>query len=359
MSVPRAADVEPEDGGQYGLALRIFAPSLGGTEFGLYYVNYHSRLPTVNGITGPVEGAQAASAAGAAAALRIYQFFGVPPGLSPEVDAAARQAASAAGLSAYAQTANYFIAYPEDIKLYGLSWNAQLGTSGIAFQGEVSYRQDAPYLVDDVELLFAALSPINAGLAAVNQVVPGGAGFSEEILGYRLHDSTQFQFTLTKAWSRILGADQGLLVLEPGFNWVFDMPDKDVLRYEGPGTYTSGNPLMAAPGGAHAGKPEEAPEHFADDFSWGYRLAGRLQYDNAIGPWALVPRFGWQHDVSGVSPGPGGNFVEGVKALTVGIAANYQNRWEIDLSYTNYSGGGRWNLINDRDFIGGFIKYAF
>ncbi len=319
MSVPRAADVEPEDGGQYGLALRIFAPSLGGTEFGLYYINYHSRLPTVNGITGTVAGAQAASAAGAAAALRIYQFFGVPPGLSPEVDAAARQAASAAGLSAYAQTANYFIAYPEDIKLYGLSWNAQLGTSGIAFQGEVSYRQDAPYLVDDVELLFAALSPINAGLAAVNQVVPGGAGFSEEILGYRLHDSTQFQFTLTKAWSRILGANQGLLVLEPGFNWVFDMPDKDVLRYEGPGTYTSGNPLMAAPGGAHAGKPEEAPEHFADDFSWGYRLAGRLQYDNAIGPWALVPRFGWQHDVSGVSPGPGGNFVEGVKALTVGI----------------------------------------
>ncbi len=67
--------------------------------------------------------------------------------------------------SIYAQTASWYTAYPEDIKLYGLSWNAQLGTSGIAFQGEVSYRQDAPYQVDDVELLFAALSPISAGLA--------------------------------------------------------------------------------------------------------------------------------------------------------------------------------------------------
>jgi hypothetical protein len=359
MSVPRAPDREPEDGGQYGLSLHWFVPSLGGTEFGLYYINYHSRLPTINGITGTVAGAQAAQAAGAAAALQVYAFFGVPPGVSPAVDAAARGAASAAGTSVYASTANYYVAYPEDIKLYGLSWNAQLGTSGIAFQGEVSYRQDAPYLVDDVELLFAALSPVSAGLAAVNQVVPGGAGFSEEILGYRLHDSSQLQFTFTKIWSRILGADQGVLVLEPGFNWVFDMPDKDTLRYEGPGTYTSGNPLMSMPGGAHAGKPYEEPEHFADPFSWGYRLAGRLQYNNAIGAWGLVPRFGWQQDVSGITPGPGGNFIEGVKALTVGLSFEYQNAWQIDLSYTNYSGGSRYNLINDRDFIGGYIKFSF
>ncbi len=190
-------------------------------------------------------------------------------------------------------------------------------------------------------------------------MVPGGAGFSEEILGYRLHDSSQLQFTFTKIWSRILGADQGVLVLEPGFNWVFDMPDKDTLRYEGPGTYTSGNPLMSMPGGAHAGKPYEEPEHFADPFSWGYRLAGRLQYNNAIGAWGLVPRFGWQQDVSGITPGPGGNFIEGVKALTVGLSFEYQNAWQIDLSYTNYSGGSRYNLINDRDFIGGYIKFSF
>ena len=359
MSVPRAPDREPEDGGQYGIALRWFMPALGGTEFGFYFINYHSRLPLINGITGTQAAFQAAVANAPNVALAGYAYFGVPPGVSPEVDAAVASFIQASVTSTYANSANYFLSYPEDIKLYGLSWNAQLGTSGIAFQGEVSYRQDAPYQADDVELLFAALSPISAGLAATNQVAPGGVGFEEEVLGYRLLDSSQLQFTFTKVWSRILGSDQGVLVFEPGFNWIFDMPDKDVLRFEGPGTYTSGNPIHEMPGGAHAGKPYERPEHFADDFSWGYRLAGRLTYNNAIGAWSLNPRFGWQHDVDGVSPGPGGNFIEGVKALTLGVSTTYQNRWEIDLSYTMYSGGGRWNLINDRDFVGGFIRYSF
>jgi len=88
-------------------------------------------------------------------------------------------------------------------------------------------------------------------------------------------------------------------------------------------------------------------------------LAGKLLYNNAIGAWSLAPRFAWQQDVSGVSPGPGGPFLEGFKAFTIGISADYQNSWEVDLSYTTYTGAGRWNLINDRDFIGGFVRYSF
>jgi len=359
MGVPRTPDREPEDGGQYGAALRWFVSGLGGTEFGFYYMNIHSRLPTVNGISGTLQGAMAAQAAGGAAALAVYHYFAVPPGVSPTVDAIASQTATFAGTDAFAATASYFVAYPEDIELFGLSWNAQLGTSGIAFQGELSYTQDKPFLMDDVELLFAALSPISAGLAATNQVVPGGAGFSQEILGYQRLDATQFQFTLTKVWGAVLGADQGVLVLEMAQDHIFDMPSKDVLRFEGPGTYTSGNPIHEAPGGAHAGKPYEQPEHFADPNSWGYRLAGRLTYNGAIGAFNLMPRFGWRHDVSGVTPGPGGNFLEGRKAITVGIAAQYQNSWEFDLSYTNFSGASRYNLTNDRDFAAAVIKYSF
>lgn len=217
MSVPRTDTVEADDGGQYGAALRLFIPSWGGTELGFYYLNYHSRLPTINGITGTVAGAQAAQAAGAAAALQVYYAAGVPPGVSPQVDALAAQAAQAAATSAYAQTANWYTAYPEDIKLYGLSWNAQLGTSGVAFQGELTYRQDAPYQVDDVELLFASLSPISAFLAANNQVVPGGVGFETQIDGYRRLDSSQLQFTMTKVLANALGADQFVLLSEFGF----------------------------------------------------------------------------------------------------------------------------------------------
>ena len=359
MGVPHGVNQEAKDDGQYGAALRWFADGLGGTEFGFYYVNYHSRLPTVNAMTGTVAGAQAAQLAGANAALMVYYLAGYPPGVSPELDAAAAQAASAAGMDAYAVTTNYFLDYAEDIKMYGFSWNAQLGTSGIAFQGEFTLQQDKPFQVDDIELVFAALSPISAGLAATNQVAPGGVGFDTVVEGFRRLDAYQGQFTLTKVFGPILGSDQGVLLMEAAYDHISGMPSKDVLRFDGPGTYTSGNPLHAGPGGAHAGKEEEPAWAFADPNSWGYRLAGKLVYNNAIGAWALTPRFAWQHDVDGVTPGPGGNFIEGRKAVTVGLAATYQNAWQVDLSYTQFNGAGRYNLINDRDFVGAFVKYSF
>jgi len=355
LGIPRADTMEPDDGGQYGLALRWFIPSWNGTEFGFYYMNIHSRLPTINATSGTAQGWAEAQARGGAAALMLYYMLGVPPGVSPEVDALAAAAADATGKAVFGNTANWFTAYPEDIKLYGVSWNATLGTSGIAFQGEISYRQDNPLQADDVELLFAALSPISPALGMFGQLGP--YGFSEEIEAFRRLDTSQLQFTLTKIFSNFLGADQGVILGEFGFNWVFDMPSKDELRFEGPGTFVSGNYILAP--GAHAGKPPEAPEHFADDFSWGYRLAGRLTYNNAFGAWSLSPRFAWQQDVSGITPGPGGSFIDGRKAFTIGLQAGYQNAWQVDLSYTTYSGASRYNLINDRDFIGGFIKYSF
>ena len=360
MGVPRGTDLEPSDSGQWGAALRWLA-GFGSTEFGFYFMNYHSRLPAVNGITGTIQGAGAGAAAGARAAGVIYQTFGVPPGASPEVDALAAQAGQAAATDAYAATARYFISYPEDIKLWGVSFNSQIGTTGIALQGELSYKQDAPYLIDDVELLFAALSPISPGLAAVNQAVPGGAGFEEVIPGVRYHDATQFQFTLTKAWGSIpaLRADQALLLFEPAVIHVSGMPSKDELRYEAPGTYTSGNPLMSQPGGAHAGKAYEPAEAFADPTSWGYRLVGRLVYNNAIGAFNVIPRFGWGHDVDGNTPGPGGAFIDGRTAFTLGVGFEYLSKLQFDLSWTTYSGAGRYNLINDRDFVAANVKYSF
>jgi len=357
QGVPRADTVEPEDGGQYGVAFRLFVPSWGGTEFGLYYINYHSRLPTINGITGPITIVPEMVSRATAAVLMYYYLVGVPPGVDPAVDAAAQQVQTATATAVWANSARWYTAYPEDIKLYGLSWNAQLGTSGIAFQGEVSYRQDNPLQADDVELLFAANSPISPALGMLGQFGP--YGFSEEIEGYRRLDTSQLQFTLTKIFSNFLGADQGVILGEFGFHKVFDMPTKDELRFEGPGTYTSGNPIMSTPSGAHAGKPYEQPEHFADDFSWGYRLVSRLTYNNAIGAWSLAPRISWQHDPKGITPAPGGSFIEGRQALSIGLQAGYQNAWQVDISYTKYSGAGRYNLIHDRDFIGGFIKFSF
>ena len=43
--LPRARDEEASDSGQWGIAARYFVESLNATEFGLYFMNYHSRTP--------------------------------------------------------------------------------------------------------------------------------------------------------------------------------------------------------------------------------------------------------------------------------------------------------------------------
>ena len=95
---------------------------LNDTDFGFYFLNYHSRLPLLSGRT-----------------VSTAALTGVPTGL----------------------TAGFYVEYPEDIQMYGMSWNTTL-PGGVAWQGEISYRPNMPLQVDDVELLFAALSPLNS-----------------------------------------------------------------------------------------------------------------------------------------------------------------------------------------------------
>lgn len=326
--VGRSETQEASDSGQYGLAFRLYAPWLNDTEFGFYYLNYHSRLPIINARTGT-----AAAAAG----------------LDPQ------------GLT-YEETASYFISYPEDIQLFGASFNTQLIKSGVALQGEVSFRKDVPLQIDDIEIIFAAigaqdnLSPGNtgaAGLATYGQL--GLVPFESEIQGYIQRDVIQVQSTATKLFGPTFGANQLVLLGEVGVTHVYDMPSKNELRLNGPGTPVSGNEALTA---AHFGEIEPA-DKFADATSWGYRLITKLDFNNAIGAVTLSPRLAWQHDVSGNSPGPGGNFVEDRKAVTIGLGGVYLNSWAADLSYTNFFGAGRYNLINDRDLVAANIKYSF
>lgn len=320
--VPRGADRDASDSGQWGLAFRWYAPSLAGTDFGLYYINYHSRLPMISARAGTLAGLMGGN---------------------------------------YVGSAYYFLEYPENINLYGISFNTTLGSTGVALQGELSHRRNLPLQIDDVELLFAALSPLRLVGSPVGQLLAntnqiGRFGFGEEIRGYRRFEVSQFQTTATKVLGRWLGADQLTLVWEGAISHIHSLPGRDVQRLEGPATYTSGNPVHTQAGVQPA---TEAASAFPGATAWGYQLAGRFDYNNAIGAVNLAPRFSWQHDVNGVSPGPGGNFLKDRKALTVGVTAAYRISWEVDLSYTRFSGAGRYNLLSDRDFIATNVKYSF
>jgi len=41
------------------------------------------------------------------------------------------------------------------------------------------------------------------------------------------------------------------------------------------------------------------------------------------------------------------------------VSASLENRWEVDVAYTQYGGAGQYNLLSDRDFVSASIKYSF
>ena len=67
----------------------------------------------------------------------------------------------------------------------------------------------------------------------------------------------------------------------------------------------------------------------------------------------------FQHDVRGITPTPIVNFVEGRKQLNLLLGINYLQAWNFDLGYAMYFGGGKQNLMSDRDVVDFSIKYSF
>ena len=173
----------------------------------------------------------------------------------------------------YAKTAGYFTEFPEDIKMIGVSFNTQMQKTGTALQGEVTYRHGVPLQFDDVELLYAALTPFESGIAtALHQPVtpPGNCqptsatpvtGCNQlgafqpgpDDRGWERHDTWQGQFTATQVFANVLKASQLVLVFEGAVDYIPGLEDKydggpvgRGLRYNGPGTYVSGNPELAS-----------------------------------------------------------------------------------------------------------------
>ncbi len=382
-AIPRAPDRTGSDLNQYGFALRTLAAGLNDTEFGLYFAKYHSRVPLISArtptgpintnLTGPLTavfisaGLPAANAAAQADAVwgLIVLSQTNPAALTPvqlaTLQAASTQAAIAGArqvaLLTAAASGRYFTEFPEGTNMIGASFNTDLTRLGVAWQGEVSYKMDTPLQVDDVEVLFAALSALNPAFGANNQIGNYLGQYAREIPGFRRLDVWTAQNTLTKVFGPMLGASQLTLVGEAGGVWVPDLPSKDVLRFEGAATYTSGNPAaMAGTGSALPGTPLSA---FADDFSWGYQVVARLDYTNLFAGLNLTPTLAFTHDVSGNTPSPLANFIEGRKSINVSAELTWQNAWSMEIRYVDFFGAGRHNLLADRDYFATTLKYSF
>ncbi len=372
-ALPRGNDREHGNYGQWGLAMRYTARNLNETVFGAYYLHYNSRLPVISAVTpntavAPfVPGAlaqlliangAATSATAPAVAQQLLTVYATTPQFLTASQQALIAGAQKIGFLNAAATGTYFIDYPKGIDLVGVSFNTDVGTTGIALQGEVSYKTNVPLQVDDVELLFAALSSLNPVYGTNNQIGQFYGQMGVEIPGFRTLNVWQAQATATKVFGRAFGADQVSMVFEAGATMVPDLPAKSVLRFDGTGTSTAGSAseMLNTGNGTFPTTPDSA---FPDKTSWGYQVAFKLDYNNLFAGVNLSPTIALAHDVSGNTPLPLGNFLHNRKTLTLGADFTFQNQWALELRYVNFSGAKPFNPLTDRNYLSAVMKYSF
>ncbi|WP_434766691.1 DUF1302 domain-containing protein [Pseudomonas triticicola] len=336
--VRRGPDRDARDSGQWGASLKYMFEPLD-TEFGAYFMNYHSRAP-------------------------IFSATGAPQSVYNTAAALPGPFAALAPLLV-AGNSNYFIEYPEDIRLYGLSFSTTLPT-GTAWSGEISYRPNAPVQLNSTDILFAGVRPLGGALtnASLLTGVPG-----QDLHGYERKEITQIQTTFTHFFDQVMGASRLTLVGEVGATYVGGLESRSDKRYGrdpvyGPGELpatgtvdTCANILNNSTiNGAGPGSPQNNRSRncdndgFTTSMSWGYRGRAIWEYNDVFAGVNLKPNVAWSHDVSGYSPGPGGNFEEGRKAVSLGVDAEYQNTYTASLAYTNFF-DGKYTTVDDRDFV--------
>ena len=197
---------------------------------------------------------------------------------------------------------------------------------------------------------------------------PGGT-----VHGYDDVEYTQAQFTLIRFFEQVWGASRLSFAAEAGAVWLDDMDGQQ--RYGRSPTFGIGDfdpfisdmfgvpvscefhPVLAGFGVAPNGQPQNCTDDgYVDDFSWGYRVRGSLDYSDVFAGINLKPNMAWSHDVDGNSPPP--NFIEDRMALSLGVSADYLNIYKADLSWTTFFGAD-YDDKDDRDFLSLSFSVAF
>lgn len=401
---------EPSGGGQFGLRLNYYAGWLNnGTETAVYFLNYHSRLPY-----GTLMAAADSCARDSTNFLEAQIACENFNGSFPRVPGMGREPLPIDTLRAY-------LDYPENIQMYGVSFNTNFGAFSLA--GEYSFRPNVPLQVQLTDVIFAGLQPafpaegfaidptglaavINSSAAALGistsqlaAQVPGLAGdilllsqshfpgaqdavpsylanyrglgriaAGQRIEGYERMPVGQFDFTAIWAFSQNpFGADQIIQIGEVGGTHVIGMPSRDELQFEGAGLYRTHASRGADGSGTADGEPPfptalnptQQTTGFADAFAWGLRSITRFEYNDVVFGWSFLPSIILAWDVSGIAPMPIQNFVEGRKEITLTCDINITQSVAARASYQWFTGGGLENTRRDRDNVSFSVAYTF
>lgn len=409
--VPDAKGMDAKDGGQYGIAFRFPVDKLD-TEFGLYAMNIHSRLPYFSTRTGTNPTQLDPNATHNATYQAALASYGITAGadswgpywktpasslrfrnLIPAIQAPVQQIINGVA-AAYGWTAptmkpgTAFWVYPEDIKVFGLS--AATNLFGWSVSAEYGYTKDQPVQINGNDFTAGGTYGIGPEANRAKEIVRGAAGTF--FRGYDRFDKQQFQVNTVKTFGNLLGADNVVLIGEVASQWN-DVPDytKGGIRYGrgfmygngsgeaygpgygmdaqaaiGLGTLLQGNVCSPTLSGApvpvanplYNGSPHGCKnDGFVTDFAWGYRLRVSADYINAFNSGVTVtPSLYWAQDVSGVSMDPA--FIEGRQQLGLGAKFSYAKRYTFELNYVTYKDGG-FDPLFDRDFYSASVAVTF
>lgn len=403
FTAERAQNHTPPDMGQFGVDLHLVTEIDDNPwEFGLFLANYHSRLPFASAYAAKAscarrEGSITGTDATNVAELLLGCGVNVPSSSNPTL--LQREVLPL-------DTAQYFLDYPKNIHILGLTFNTVLWNTVV--QGELTYRPNQPVQVSLVDTLFAAFQPAFARgsgeipisdastllgvplsslpivggifnpqplaydlpesrLAVPDYVTayrggtPGEVAPQQYIAGYQRFGVLQPTLTLLRVFGNHspLGADETILLAELGAIIVPGLPSLDRLQLEGPGDYTSYGPGAADTGNALHINPISNKGGWVTQFSAGSRLGLLSEYRDVFKPGISVrPEVVFTYDFYGVAPGLGEDYLEGRKIAVMDVQTAYRG-FGVDLLQTFVFGGGNHDTLHDRDFAGITLSYKF
>jgi hypothetical protein len=370
----------PGDMGQFGLRINWLSDWNDGTELAFYFANYHSRLPYLSVL------AAGRTCLRDAAEPNIVEAYFACNGFRGSLNLPQPDPSQPRGEPLPVDSLKVLLDYPEDIQMYGVSFNTPL--AGWALSGEYSYRPNVPIQILLTDVVFAGEQPAFANEdieAQPGTVIPGRRSYVPDLItpyrgqadiaageyvpGFERVQMSQFAVTALKLYpsSNPFDADSILLVVEGGFTWVHDLPKG--LYFQGNGDLnhpTPGADCTGFPEGTDCSSnevvgrsnPTQQTEGFADDFSWGLRGLLQFTYENA---WNLgmniKPSLLWFQDMGGIAPSPQQNYVEGNQFIVGGAFLEIGQDWAGTVLYQWHHGDR--NLMRDRDNLSFTLSYSF
>ncbi|MFM9865508.1 MAG: DUF1302 family protein [Micropepsaceae bacterium] len=286
------------------------------------------------------------------------------------------------------------VEYPEDIRVWGFSFNTTLLGWGV--QGDFTYRPDAPFQIDTDSLTIAgawkscAFQTNTAG-ASVTALLPlrtpdgsglqpqclaaGGvglaAGQSEYIKGwlenemYTAQIGTTATFTGSDWLIEAIDADLGILVSEFGMVYVPGVEDsylsvsalnRNLPVFGNTGCQASDLPL----GGLLALDSKLSSQCRPTDWSAGLVLLYRVEYNNAFDTgFTIAPQIVYSYDFEGTTPSPYGNYMEDRQTIGLSLTGTLNNNFRVGATYSNFFGGHITNKAKDTDFASISASYTF